>query len=529
MTAFIYGGIALCTGVLGLLPFDRVTVAKPGGPEIVAIQGERDPHFKELDEISGVALAGFRDEKGAPLLWGHEEKTSRLILIRTRPADTLYAGAVVMAGPETRDAEDIAVVHGNGRGTIYLEDAGANRKDMAACVRYAREDDNPALCSVADSVLLEGDTREHAEHKRLKHECRARGEDWIFLDETDHLDPGEHPEIRRMPEPSYKDALRGTLVTQAATIQFDYPQMCGDRPCLSYPGNKLTDIAATYNTEALAVIAEPDRSHTAYLFTKAHRSLAHLLHEQHHAAGTCTFETDGLSDVFRLPNIDTLPPGRVHQAEYVATLDLGTDASASGGGEMARVTAANFLPLSASQGLLLVRTTGHAYKWAVRLGNEEQAGGRSGVFFDVAGALRNLKPLAAAVPATNDDEGVGVRNQEAAAQVDESAIYYMGECKDLPKCAVALIHDNHPYLAGDVDGNGRIDESDLVALDGFLKGGRALYCRAAADVNGDNRITRADLAYLKDYLGDDGPAPVARDKLAHPGLSCGYYNPQARR
>lgn len=131
----------------------------------------------------------------------------------------------------------------------------------------------------------------------------------------------------------------------------------------------------------------------------------------------------------------------------------------------------------------------------------------------------------AAVPVTSEEEGVGRRNQEAAAQLDESTIYYMGECKGLPKCSVTMIHDNHPYLAGDVDGNGRIEAADLSSLRKFLKGEIALYCKAAADVNGDNKITQEDVDYLEQYIAKHGPAPVAGDQPKDPSaLSCGYYN-----
>ena len=125
----------------------------------------------------------------------------------------------------------------------------------------------------------------------------------------------------------------------------------------------------------------------------------------------------------------------------------------------------------------------------------------------------------------NKIQGVNKKNQEAAAQLDESTIYYMGECKGLPVCSVTMVRDNHPYLTGDIDGNGRIDADDIRLLRKFISGETRLYCQAAADVNGDNKITEADLEYLQKYVEKRGPIPVKR--VSQEGdltlLSCGYY------
>lgn len=122
-------------------------------------------------------------------------------------------------------------------------------------------------------------------------------------------------------------------------------------------------------------------------------------------------------------------------------------------------------------------------------------------------------------------QGVNGRNQEAAAQLDENTIYYMGECKGLPECSVTMVRDNHPFLAGDVDGNGRINADDIKYLRKFLSGETNLYCQAAADINGDNGITNTDLEYLQKYIKKRGPAPVKRIGQAGDAtmLPCGYY------
>jgi dockerin type I repeat protein len=515
--AFIYGGIAICVGISLLAPFTSAKGKKNADSQIVASQSASDAYFKKLDETSGIAIAGFRDENGRPLLWAHNEKTSQITLINTGPANTLYRGAITMPGKKTRDAEDIAVVHDNGKGTIYLEDAGSNRKDMPVCVRYARKKNNPSQCSVLDSVTLD-----NVDGEESRAQCLARGNDWIWLNETDYLAPGVHPAIRRMPEPGYSEVIRGKLAANTEIIEFEYPRLCGDKPCREVAGNKMSDIARTYNTEALAVILEPDHSHTAYLFSKAHLSLSNALQMQHAEAPYCKFDSDGLSDVFRIRHIDSLSSKGLHQAEYVTTLDL-SDTTSQQQAIGARVTAANFLKLSDSQGLLLIRTIRHALKWPISLATPKDS---ASPVFDVAGALKNIKPVAAAVPALHKKQGVNKKNQEAVAQLDESTIYYMGECKGLRVCSVAMVHDNHPYLAGDVDGNGRVNAEDVVSLRKFLSGEIGLYCKAAADVNADGNITDADVERLKRYVEGHGPAPVQSRSQADntPLLSCGYYN-----
>jgi hypothetical protein len=497
--------------------------AENADPEIVASQRASDANFKKLDETSGIAIAGFRDPQGRPLLWAHNEKTSHITLLVTAPARSLYAGAITMPGAKTRDAEDIAVVHDNGKGTIYLADTGANRKDMSVCIRYERKKDDRSQCSASESVRASALEKSARDKNKSRQECLARGEDWLWLSEAEYLAPGVYPAIRRIPEPASADAMRGRLAVNTEIIEFEYPPVCADKVC-GEPASKSKNAAPAYNTEGLAVVLEPDHSHTAYLFTKAPPSLSHALKKQHPEASYCRFNSDGLSEVFRLRHIDSLSPGGLHRAEYVTTLDLsyGRDQSEVDDTRL-RVTAANFLRLSDSQGLVLVRTTGHAFKWPVTLVRPSETGAASAAF-DVAGALKRIPPVMAAVPAANKSLGVKKTNQEAAAQWDEATIYYMGECKGLPACSVTMLHDNHPYLAGDVDGDGRVDGQDAAALARFLSGEAGLYCKAAADVDGDGKVTRADLQYLNHYVARQGPAPVkagARAGVA-PALSCGY-------
>ncbi len=347
---FIYAGVVLCAGVVASAPFTRAGDNRIKDPQVIAHQRATDANFKKVDETSGIAIAGFRDAEGRPMLWAHNERTNHVTLISTAPDTTLYAGAITMPGNKTRDAEDIAVVHDNGKGTIYLEDAGANRKDMPVCVRYARKKENPSQCRVVDSFPGLVDKKDAGAKELDKEKCLARGEDWIWVNESDYLAPGIHPSIRRIPEPAYKDVVRARLAVDTDVIEFEYPRLCGDKPCREVAGNKMSDLARAYNTESLAVIVEPDHSHTAYLFTKAPLSLAHPLRMQRTETASCRFDSDGLSDVFRIRNIDALRPGTLHMAEYVTTLDLAdTEAQSEDDDKGWRVTGANFLKISGSQ------------------------------------------------------------------------------------------------------------------------------------------------------------------------------------
>jgi hypothetical protein len=94
-----------------------------------------------------------------------------------------------------------------------------------------------------------------------------------------------------------------------------------------------------------------------------------------------------------------------------------------------------------------------------------------------------------------------------------------------------MVHDDHPYLAGDINGDGRIDAADIVALRRYLSNEIDLYCKAAADVDGDGRITQADVDYLQRYVASHGPAPIQAQGPAGGAarLGCGYYSALSRR
>lgn len=65
-----------------------------------------------------------------------------------------------------------------------------------------------------------------------------------------------------------------------------------------------------------------------------------------------------------------------------------------------------------------------------------------------------------------------------------------------------------PYICGDINGDGLVDQSDLIYLGNYLYGGGPPPVSFwAADVNGDGYVDSSDLIYLGNYLFNNGPPP----------------------
>lgn len=84
------------------------------------------------------------------------------------------------------------------------------------------------------------------------------------------------------------------------------------------------------------------------------------------------------------------------------------------------------------------------------------------------------------------------------------------------------------FVRGDVNGDGKVEVADLLALDGFFRrsGDRVIACFDAADLNDDGQVTPADLAHLMAHfcLNSLPPAPpwpyCGLDPTPGEGLGC---------
>lgn len=66
---------------------------------------------------------------------------------------------------------------------------------------------------------------------------------------------------------------------------------------------------------------------------------------------------------------------------------------------------------------------------------------------------------------------------------------------------------------GDVNGDGKLDISDVTAIVDYVSG-REVVCPENADVNGDGVVNGDDSMYLAEHLFSNGPEPEKRDKPA---------------
>ncbi len=72
-------------------------------------------------------------------------------------------------------------------------------------------------------------------------------------------------------------------------------------------------------------------------------------------------------------------------------------------------------------------------------------------------------------------------------------------------------HHIIPSLPGDVNGDGKVDASDVVFLINYLyRGGTVPDPPQRGDVNGDSVVGAGDVVYLINYLYRSGPPPLAR-------------------
>ncbi len=509
----------------------------------------------KANEISGIALAGFSDKEGQPVLWAHEEDKPNLLLLSTHRNNPLVIGDPSLHGRRPRDAEDIAVVprtktlgshapDSHAAGIIYLADTGSNIKFLHACVRFERQVKG-SQCRVVsgqiETIGVERVTGNILPTRLVSQGCLAKGADRFWIDELPDTSSAYSPAIWRIAEPkSMKSALRHGLPSPDV-INFEYPKQCGNRICgeMTMPG--MEALHARYNVEALMVIKEPDNSHTAYLFSKAHKSHAAFLRKQQPAAAACEFESDGRTDVFRLENIDRLRPQDRHMVSYVTTLNL-TPQSPLRTPEIGRLTAASYFSYADGAGIIVLKTNSYGYRWPVAATDiTHNAAGAPR--YDIKFALdkRSPCPVATAQEKTRGQKFT-VENRlaaeaqlEAFVQVANGGTFQIGECAGFPKCRLFYTRERYRYLPGDVDGNGKVETADAILLNVYLTGSRSLFCVAAADVQTDGVVDAADLKLLQDYSDQKGQdkkgalAQAIRKGLRSAGagaLGCDFYSGQ---
>ncbi len=511
-------------------------------PPLVEIRAKLsdDSRFAhKANEISGIALAGFLDKDNQPVLWAHEENKPNLLLLSTHRDHSLVIGDPALPGAGPRDAEDIAIVPGanptatSNPGTIYLADAGSNIKSIHACARFTRSA-NKTQCG-----LVSGELGQAPNHSLLataaSAACLAKGADRIWIDEVVNPAADYRPAIWRIAEPkSIKSALRHGL-PPPEIINFEYPKQCANRLCgeMAVPG--MEALFARYNVEAMLVVKEPDNSHSAYLFSKAHKSHAEFLQKQHPTAPACVFEGDGRTDVFRLENIDRLRPQDRHTASYITTLHF-TPQSALQAPEIGRLTAASYFAYSDGAGIIALKTNTYGYRWPVNATDitRNDAGAPR---YDIKAVLdkRTTCQVATAsekvkgTKTTVENRLAAEAQLEAFAQVSNGGTYQIGECAGFPKCRLFYTRERYQYLPGDVDGNGKVEMADVNALNAYLTGQRSLFCIAAADVQENGLVNAADLKALQDHVqakkGDS--KTIIRKGLRSAGagvLGCDFYS-----
>ena len=234
-----------------------------------AIQKTAGGLTKTINEVSGLARSSLSDDSGYPLLWANEEDKARLSLLTTQPGDVIRVADISLHGKRPRDAEDLASASdSSGKVILYLADTGMNLKNSNACVQYERYGASSQQCRLTAGVIQEVTLM--ASPLDNRRDCLAQGGNWLWLDQTSDPDPVRLPAIWRIPEPpSLSVALkRGFSGTEI--LRFRYPRNCGDKPCGEFVLPGMEPLLGRYDTEALAVIPEPDGTHSAYPVSYTH-------------------------------------------------------------------------------------------------------------------------------------------------------------------------------------------------------------------------------------------------------------------
>lgn len=414
--------------------------------KIIAVQSKNEKDTGKINEISGIAKAGFRDVNGNILLWAHEEDKERLMLLSARPGGKVYYDHMrFVEHVKLNDAEDMAIAKSNGGPAyIYIADTGRNNKHTHACVRYEHAIERQNICRITSGNVVSSADDKQKEKRKIA--CLDKGNKWLWFDEvTDLSGPGSTPAIWRFLEPTKKDVLARKRI-HPDIIRFTYPDDCGTKACGEFQAQGLESHKGQYNTEAIAVVPEPDGSHTAYLFAKSHITAANLLKKQHPQAPGCSFESDGVADVFRIEYIDTLDPSKMHTASYLTSVDFSDDGPFPGTGSI-RITAADYLPIDHESGFLALKTKSFGYKWFVTLERDDQNRAQTEHMkkFDIKYILETVRPHKLTCPETLVEKGTAgeiiKEKHEAFTQISRTEAFHIGECKNLSNCRLFYVRD----------------------------------------------------------------------------------------
>ena len=140
-----------------------------------------------------------------------------------------------------------------------------------------------------------------------------------------------------------------------------------------------------------------------------------------------------------------------------------------------------------------------------------------GHYFPEAGANVTLKVVLAPIASTSDISNPTFAWYEGAAQLagtGDTIVIENVRSERLIECNISDGHGNTKtvkfylhvtagHIPGDINGDGAVDNADLIRYMRYLNGEDVFVVTAALDVDGDGSPTNADLMRLMKYLNDN--------------------------
>jgi dockerin type I repeat protein len=449
------------------------------------------------DDLSGLLLDG-------EVLWTHTDAR--------RPRTVLYAIHFTNPGRPIRsrefrepatDPEDVAP---SPDGTSYfVADVGDN-SGPAACYRYAHRD--------PDTCVLVGTVPDVADEAAC---TSSAGRLWLRKTIAD-----QRPAPYRVLHVSH-GSTRPSAVLEWASYPHDERGRCGGMRCgtmaLSTAENADDPRVGRFDAEALFARRERNGDGSVgtsvYVVTKAGVPLETLAAIQRN--DPCRFAGDGLALVFRVASVDRMR-GRVdlsNELDLVAVLDLREPGPADMSSALGvRVTGAAF----EGNDLVLV-TRGRSLRWHVPA-DVERLDQR---FFD------EHPPCLAAHPPVTDAPKIEAVALDAVRADGVRGWYLMSESGDWIfegvegtfRVEERWSYEGAAFVRGDLDGDGRLDASDVPRLTSLIETGTGA-CLDAADVNDDGNVDVADARALESAIAAAESRRCVRDETAD-SLGCVSY------